>query len=110
MEFDGGGTRCQSSDVSRCSGGDFEGCEEVLGDTATDAGTWLKTSEDAEVRSAARVFSEREAGLVERQARAFENGVAGARVVRLANANHWVFQSNEADVLREIRGFVARIK
>jgi len=71
---------------------------------------WLKTSEDAGVRSAAQVFSEREASLVERQAKAFENGIVGAHVVRLANANHWIFQSNEADVLREIHAFVAAMR
>lgn len=75
-----------------------------------DLPNWLKTSEHADVRSAALAFSEREAALVEKQAKAFENGVTGARVVRLANANHWVFQSNEAEVLREIHGFVDGIK
>lgn len=30
-----------------------------------------------------------------------------ARVVELPNASHFVFLSNEADVLREIRDFVA---
>jgi hypothetical protein len=72
--------------------------------------SWLKTSEDAGVRSAAQMFSEHEAVLVERQAKAFENGVARSHVVRLANANHWIFQSNEADVLREIHAFVATLK
>ena len=37
------------------------------------------------------------------QAKAFETGVPTARVVRLAHANHLVYQSNEADVLREIK-------
>jgi len=32
----------------------------------------------------------------------FEAGVPSARVVRLQNANHYIFISNEADVLREI--------
>lgn len=40
---------------------------------------------------------------------AFERGVPGARVVRVPHANHYVFRSNEADVLREIRAFVARL-
>ncbi|HTE47375.1 MAG TPA: hypothetical protein VK636_19140 [Gemmatimonadaceae bacterium] len=39
-------------------------------------------------------------------AAAFERGVPGARVVRLPNADHFVFRSNEADVVREIRAFV----
>ncbi len=40
------------------------------------------------------------------QAKAFESGVPSARVVRLANANHFVFRSNEADVLREMNAFL----
>lgn len=43
------------------------------------------------------------------QAKAFEDGIPSARVVRLAHANHYVFQSNEADVLREIEAFVAKL-
>jgi non-heme chloroperoxidase len=42
----------------------------------------------------------------EAQAKAFENGVPSARVVRLPHANHYVFLSNEADVLREMHTFL----
>jgi pimeloyl-ACP methyl ester carboxylesterase len=48
--------------------------------------------------------------LVAKQAKAFEEGVPGARVVRLANADHYVFLSNEADVLRELRAFIAGLR
>ena len=41
------------------------------------------------------------------QATAFEQGVPSARVVRLAHADHFVFVSNEADVLREMNAFLA---
>jgi len=40
------------------------------------------------------------------QAKAFASGVPQAKVVLLPHANHYVFRSNEADVLREIRAFV----
>ena len=40
------------------------------------------------------------------QAKAFETGVPESRVVRLAHANHYVFLSNEADVLRKMRAFL----
>jgi non-heme chloroperoxidase len=40
------------------------------------------------------------------QARAFERGVPSARVVRLPHASHFIFRSNEADVLREITAFI----
>jgi pimeloyl-ACP methyl ester carboxylesterase len=42
--------------------------------------------------------------------KAFENAVPGARVVRLAHANHVIYQSNEADVLREMNSFLAGLK
>jgi hypothetical protein len=44
------------------------------------------------------------------QATAFEKGVHSARVVRLPHANHYVFRSNEEDVLREMNSFLAGIK
>jgi len=40
------------------------------------------------------------------QARAFELGLPSARVVRLPHADHYVFQSNESDVLREMNAFI----
>jgi pimeloyl-ACP methyl ester carboxylesterase len=44
------------------------------------------------------------------QAAAFEKGVPSARVVRLPNANHFVWRSHEADVLREMNAFLATLK
>jgi pimeloyl-ACP methyl ester carboxylesterase len=43
------------------------------------------------------------------QANAFEAGVPTAHVVRLPNADHYVFNSNEADVLREMNTFLATL-
>jgi non-heme chloroperoxidase len=43
------------------------------------------------------------------QAKAFETGIPSARVVRLAHANHYVFLSNEADVLREMDAFIGSL-
>ncbi len=40
------------------------------------------------------------------QVEAFERGVPTAHMVRLPHANHYVFLTNEADVLREIRTFI----
>jgi non-heme chloroperoxidase len=42
------------------------------------------------------------------QANAFEAGVPSAHVVRLPNADHYVFNSNEADVLREMNSFLTQ--
>ena len=44
------------------------------------------------------------------QAAAFEKGVPSARVVRVANAGHYVHLTNEADVLREIDAFIGSLK
>ncbi len=49
----------------------------------------------------------REIETVGAQVKAFESGISGARVVRLAHANHYVFRSNQADVLREMNAFLA---
>ncbi|HKX00113.1 MAG TPA: alpha/beta hydrolase [Bryobacteraceae bacterium] len=43
------------------------------------------------------------------QAKAFERGVPSARIVRLPHANHYVFLSNEADVLREMNAFLGSL-
>jgi pimeloyl-ACP methyl ester carboxylesterase len=45
----------------------------------------------------------------EAQAKAFENGIPSARVVRFPNASHYVFLSREADVLREINTFLRNL-
>jgi len=46
----------------------------------------------------------------EAQAKAFEAGLPTARVVRIPRANHYVFVSNEADVLREMETFMTSLK
>jgi pimeloyl-ACP methyl ester carboxylesterase len=45
----------------------------------------------------------------ERQVEAFERQVPSARVVRIPHATHYVFRSNEADVLREMNAFIATL-
>jgi hypothetical protein len=59
---------------------------------------------DAAARAAADA---RDEAMVGAQATAFANGVPSARVVRLPHANHYVFFSNEGDVLREMNAFIA---
>lgn len=51
-----------------------------------------------------------DAFVTSRQADAFAAGVPSAHVVRLANANHYVFRSNEADVIREMNAFLANLR
>lgn len=45
----------------------------------------------------------------EAQAKAFEKGVPSARVVSLPHANHFVFRSNESDVLKEMNAFLEQL-
>lgn len=62
---------------------------------------------DAAARKAAEANDET---YCEAQAKAFQNGVPSARVVRLSHVNHYVFLTNEADVLREMRSFLAGLQ
>jgi non-heme chloroperoxidase len=48
--------------------------------------------------------------LVGGQIKAFRSGVPSARVVTLPDADHYIYRSNEADVLREINLFVKSLK
>ena len=43
------------------------------------------------------------------EAKALEAGVPSAHVVLLPHANHYVFLSDEADVLREMHAFLASL-
>ncbi|MCU1250032.1 MAG: putative hydrolase [Edaphobacter sp.] len=43
------------------------------------------------------------------QANAFEAGLPSAHVVRLPNASHYVFKSNEADGIREMNAFLSKL-
>jgi pimeloyl-ACP methyl ester carboxylesterase len=61
---------------------------------------------DSELRAAFDAHDEATTGA---QARAFEQGVPSARVVRIPHAGHFVFRTNEADVLREIAAFIGSL-
>jgi pimeloyl-ACP methyl ester carboxylesterase len=71
-----------------------------------DPGAWLKSSTDPAAQEAAKAFAAIESGLVEKQARAIEEAVPTAHVIRIANANHFVYLSNQPEVLREMRAFI----
>jgi non-heme chloroperoxidase len=44
-----------------------------------------------------------------RLANAFETGVPSAKVIRLRNADHYIFRSNEAEVLRAMNDFLGKL-
>ena len=59
--------------------------------------------------AARAAYEARDAANTEAQAKAFEAGVKSARVVRIPHANHLIFLSNEEQVLREMRTFLASL-
>ena len=71
---------------------------------------WISESTDPKVHEAAKAFSAAELALTTKQAKAFEDGVPTARVVRLRDADHYVYLSNEADVLREMKSFLSSLR
>ena len=70
---------------------------------------WVNDSTDPKVHEAAKAYSAAELVLTTKQAKAFEDGVPTARVVRLRDADHYVYLSNEADVLREMKSFLSTL-
>jgi pimeloyl-ACP methyl ester carboxylesterase len=71
---------------------------------------WVDESTDPNVRQAAKAFSAAELALTARQAKAFEDGVPTAHIVRLRGADHYAYLSNEADVLREMKSFLSALQ
>jgi non-heme chloroperoxidase len=71
---------------------------------------WISESTDPKVHEAGEAFSAALQALTTRQAKAFEDGVPSAHVVRLPGADHYVYISNEADVLREMKSFLSDSK
>lgn len=63
--------------------------------------------DDSASRDAARARMLRLAGA---QIKAFRSGVPSARVVTLPDADHYIYRSNEADIVREINLFVSSLK
>jgi non-heme chloroperoxidase len=70
---------------------------------------WLSESTDTAVAEAAEAYFTRIDALAERQAKSLEDGARTARVIRLRGA-HYIFLSNEPDVLRKMRAFLAGLK
>jgi non-heme chloroperoxidase len=73
-----------------------------------DIGPWAK--DDPGRQQAIEAFERFDEAQTEQQAKAFESGVANSTVVRLRNANHYVYLSHEEAVLREIRNFIKALR
>jgi hypothetical protein len=71
--------------------------------------SWMAGSSDPTVRKATDVYFTTVDTVAEEQAKAFEESVPAARVVRLRGM-HYVFLSNEGEVLREVRAFLGSLQ
>ena len=69
-------------------------------------GSWVDNNADPAIRRQAAAHSAASEPLVERQIKVVESSIPRARIVRLPGADHYVYLSNEADVIREMRAFV----
>lgn len=73
-----------------------------------DIGPWAK--DDPAQKERIEAFERSDEAQTEQQAKAFETGVATSTVVRLRNANRYVYLSHEEAVLREIRNFIKALQ
>ncbi len=69
----------------------------------------MTNSTDPTVRSLADSYFADLDVIAEKQAKAFEDGVPTARVIRFPGM-HYIFASNESDVLLEMRAFLGSLK
>ena len=72
-------------------------------------GPWVDNNRDDSLRPAIDAYSSTFEAFTRKQEQALTGAVHTARVVTIPNANHFVFVTNEAQVLREIRGFIASL-
>jgi non-heme chloroperoxidase len=70
-------------------------------------GPWLDNHCDGSVQAAVKAYSSKFESFTSKQEEAIRDAVSSARVITLPGANHSVFISNEADILREMRTFLA---
>jgi non-heme chloroperoxidase len=73
-------------------------------------GPWVDSSPDASVRTAAKAYTAALTILTQKQEMAVEHGVPAARVITLHDENHYVFLSNQTDVLRCMSAFLAELQ
>ena len=73
-------------------------------------GTWVDSTPDVAVRSSAKTYNDALAILTEKQAKAVKQGLRTERVVTIRGANHFVFLSNEAEVLRYMSAFLTNFQ
>jgi pimeloyl-ACP methyl ester carboxylesterase len=72
-------------------------------------GTWVDHNTDPAVRTAAKTYSDALSVLTEKQENAVKSGIPAPHVVTISGANHYVYLSNENEVLTEMRAFISTL-
>ena len=73
-------------------------------------GAWVENNTDPSVQSAARTYSAGLVALTERQEKTVESCLPEVQVITLPGANHYVYLSNDADVLRAMNAFLGGLR
>ncbi len=73
-------------------------------------GAWVDNNTDPLVQAAAKTYSNALAALTEKQEKALKDGLPAARVITVPDANHYVYLSNEAEVIRDLSAFIADLR
>lgn len=73
-------------------------------------GAWIERSTDPSVRSEAKAYSAAMESLVTKQEKAIKSSIPSAQVITIPNASHFVYLSNEAEVLRYIQLFITGLR
>jgi pimeloyl-ACP methyl ester carboxylesterase len=73
-------------------------------------GAWVDNNTNPSVQAAAKAYSNALAALTGKQEKAVKDGLPTARVITVPNAHHYVYLSNEAEVLREMGSFLADLR
>jgi hypothetical protein len=71
--------------------------------------TWMIKSKDDNVRNQAELYFSKIDTLTIKQAIAFEDGVPSAQILKLRGM-HYIFISNEPEVIDAIRKFISKLR
>lgn len=72
-------------------------------------GEWVENSRSLSVRAADKVYSTALSALVEKQENSVKSGLPDAQMVTIPHANHFVYLSNEREVLVAMRTFISSL-
>jgi len=73
-------------------------------------GTSVDSSTEPSVIASAKGYNDALAPLTEKQEEAVQQGLPGARIITIPRANHYVYLSNQAQILREMSAFLGKVR